>query len=90
MFSKAEASPKIREARGKAAAVVIYQFAQHNLKKYGEATPKLCMILDAFEGKSFDAGGGHKRVLGYINDSCEEIKSRWPTIEPPKGYDGPA
>ena len=88
LFSKAETLVAARAERCRVAAVLALLFAQQHLK-YAKADPKLCFALDVFGSKAYAAPNTYKQRLNNINAACEEVRLRWPTIEPPPDYDGP-
>jgi hypothetical protein len=89
LFSKSETSSAARVERCRMAAVLALLFAQQHLKMYGEADPKICFAIDVFGGGAQIAPGSYKQRLNNIVTGCEEVKDRWPNIEPPADYDGP-
>lgn len=90
MISKAESSAKERSDRGRNSAVLAYLFAQQHLTHLGEIDRKLCLSIDVFGGSTYACPDTFKRKIGNMEDSCEEVVLRWPTVTPPDDYDGPS
>lgn len=89
LFSKSEGSAKERGDRGRNSAVLAFLFAKNYLTHLGEIDRKLCLSVDVFGGKSYACPDTFMRKIGNMEDSCEEVVLRWPTITPPDDYDGP-
>lgn len=89
LFNKSEPSARVRDERCKTAAVLSILFSEQHLSHLGVAVPKLNMSYDVFLGKLVVAPNTFKKRLSDMSLACEEVVLRWPTIEPPEGYDGP-
>ena len=88
MIAKGEKSSNVRASQGRTAAVLLWLFAQKHLAKYGEIDRKLCMSFDVFEGKVFVPSANLQTLVKNIEDACEEIVSKWPSVPPPDDFDG--
>ena len=88
-FNKSEGSTRARDERCKSAAVLSILYSEQHLSHFGMALPRLSMSYDVLHGKLIEAPNSYKKRLGDMQNTCEEVALRWPTIEPPADYDGP-
>lgn len=51
--------------------------------------PRLCMAVDLADKEIVKATDSHQRFRDRVTESCNEVASRWDSIEPPADYDGP-
>lgn len=89
LFSKGEASIAKRIDRGKTIAGLVLTACHSHLNSLGDPDRALCLAVDVFAGVAHSPPGTFSRKLRLVEDSCEEIATRWKTIEPPSDYDGP-
>jgi hypothetical protein len=88
-LSKAMAEDAASPERAAVSALLCFMFAEECLGHLGVADHKLCLAFDVAGGKVFAAPKGQakrRRDMGY---ACAEIARAWPTVEAPRGYDGP-
>ena len=88
-FSKKLATDPDAQERATVAALLCLLFAEGHLTHAGAADPKLCFTLDVFGQRLIPAPSGRTKRLSAIEHSCAEVALRWPSIAPPKDYDGP-
>ena len=88
-LAKSEPSSKNRMERSKTTAVLVAVFAEKHLSHAGTVDPAICFSLDVFGGNLVKAPNSYIKRIDSIQNSCEEIALRWPTIEAPADYDGP-
>jgi hypothetical protein len=89
LLNKSEGSSKVRMHRCKSAAILSLMFTQKHLINLGLPKPKLCFVYDVFDGTVIAAPTNYKRALNNMSAQCEEVASRWDSIDPPADYDGP-
>lgn len=90
VFAKSAHTRKGLPERSLALSLLIYEVLKSQAEPDSEYDPKLCMVVDVFGGVVYRAKGEQKRLLGTVTTSCEEVNHRWPSISPPKSYNGPA
>lgn len=90
LFSKSEPSASKRDERCRVSSVLAAEFADQYLKGLGAMDPKLCVTIDVFGGRIIAAPPSYKKRLTDMIAACEEVALRWPTVEVPADYDGPA
>ncbi|MFN3945346.1 MAG: hypothetical protein ACK4K7_10490 [Allosphingosinicella sp.] len=83
MIAKGEKSTKVRTEQARTAAILVWQFAQKHLQKYGEVQRSLCVSYDVFEGTVTPPSANYVTRLKNIQDACEEIAAKWHTVPPP-------
>lgn len=89
IFSRGESSSRKRVERCKTIAGLAYDFCLAHLSTLGTADTSICFGVDVFGRKSYKPQGTFARKRRQIQDSCDEIASRWRTVAPPSDYDGP-
>ena len=74
------ASTALDEDMGKTNAALLLE--QLKLNKVDGETPKpsMCCVIDVFAGNIFYATASNKKRLDNIQNACEEIAARWPSI----------
>ena len=85
----ARASRNNIEARRKSVAAIVHwslESANPNL----EVLPRLCLSFDVFDEFIGRAPTATERIRRQIRSACGEVASRWDTVGPPPGYDGPS
>ena len=60
-------------------------FRQPGYEKHGEAEKRLCLTLDTFAAKPYEAPGNATYLLKEMGATCASLAERWPNIKPPKG-----
>ena len=55
-----------------------------------EVLPRLCLSFDVFGEFIGKAPTATERIRRQIRSACSEVASRWDTVGPPPGYDGPS
>lgn len=88
-LSKAMADDVASPERAAVAALLCFMFAEERLGHLGAADHKLCLALDVAGGKVFPAPKGQARRRKDMGHACAEIARAWPTVTPPRDYDGP-
>lgn len=86
MFSKSEKSPEKRKNRGKVAAILMLKSLNRFQDTLGIPDPKLCMVIDVYEGKVYDASTGITRLSNGLDHSCREVFRAWDDVDPPSDY----
>ncbi len=89
VFSRGEGSGRQRVERCKTVAGLAYEFCLTHLESIGEADTSICLGIDVFGERSHLPHGTFSRKRKHIQDSCDEIGSRWRSVDPPPDYDGP-
>lgn len=89
LINKTEQSTKVREEKCRGAAVISVLYSKQNLKKFGEAAPKLSLSYDVFHGKLIPAPATYIKRLSDMSAACEDVMVWWDKIDAPAGYDGP-
>ena len=90
LLNKSETSTAVRIERCRAAAVLSVLYAEQHLTNFGQAKPKFSVSYDVFRGVLVTAPNTYKKRLDNMKFACEEVVIRWPSIDPPSDYDGPA
>jgi hypothetical protein len=88
-LSKAMSEDAASPERAAVSALLCFMFAEERLGHLGVADHKLCLALDAAGGKVFPAPKGQARRRKDMGHACAEIARAWPTVTPPRDYDGP-
>jgi hypothetical protein len=83
-YSKAK-NPRELEAM----AMLIYRYLKAQPKYAEECVPQLCMAIDVPNATIYRAGAAQARLWKTVEASCSEVKRVWPTVEPPRNYNGP-
>jgi hypothetical protein len=86
--SKGVASKNWREEHSKSVASLVWMLAERHLAALGAVDRKLCLAVDIFGGNVTPAPNNYRRRLNDIEAACVEIKTLWPHITPPAGFDG--
>lgn len=91
VFARGESSAATRKERCSNIAGLIYMFCAKYLDggSFGAVDPSLCVAIDVFAGLEHKCPGTFARKGRHVEDSCAEIATIWPTIDPPGDYDGP-
>jgi hypothetical protein len=88
-LSKAMTEDAASPERAAVSALLCFMFAEERLKHLGVADHKLCLALDVAGGRVFPAPKGQARRRKDMGHACAEIARAWPTVLPPRDYDGP-
>lgn len=89
MFSKSDKNPNKRQKRGKSASWLILQTVEKHMTQLGVPDPKLCIVIDVFEGKVYSAATGNKLMKSHLEACCKEVAIGWDHVPIPSDYDGP-
>lgn len=87
MASTPEARKNVEERRKHVAALVHWGLQEASSQI--EPLPRLCMSFDPFGCEITKAPTAIERLRRTMASSCQEVAARWPSVEPPQGYDGP-
>lgn len=63
-------------------STMTHEYCAQHLAAKGNASPKLCMVIDIASGKFFPGPSSTKAKLKDINAACTEVAGLWPTIQP--------
>lgn len=88
-LSKAMTEDAASPERAAVSALLCFMFAEERLNHLGVADHKLCLALDVAGGRVFPAPKGQARRRKDLEHACAEIARAWPTVLPPRDYDGP-
>lgn len=88
MASTDDARKNIEERRKYVAALIHWALQEGSSQI--EPQPRLCLSFDPFGGEVTRAPTAIDRLRRTITSSCSEAAARWPSVQPPSGYDGPA
>lgn len=83
--TRAADTPHRCQAMAMLASEVVSKF----LKDNQACDPNMCMAVDVFGGKVYRAKAHQKMLLKTVENSCGEIATIWPSVEPPANYNGP-
>jgi hypothetical protein len=83
-FSKSKSVPELE-----ATAMVIYRYLKAHPTLGALCSPELCMAIDVPNATAYRAGTAQVRFWRNVEASCSEVRRIWPTVEPPKNYNGP-
>lgn len=75
--------------RCKSSAMLIHELLKSQIKPIAGLDPTLCMAIDVFNGTIYRAKSHQKILYKNVENSCSEVATVWPTIEPPANYNGP-
>lgn len=89
LFSRGEASTTRRRERCKIIAGLIYMYAIQTFAGLGDADRSICLAIDVFNGVAHAPAGTFTQRMRHVEDACDEIATRWRTVDPPSDYDGP-
>jgi hypothetical protein len=66
-------------------AFLFEYFRQPEFHKHGESEKKLCLTLDTYAAKPYEAPGNSTYLFKEMAATCASLVERWPNIKPPKG-----
>lgn len=82
----------LRYAKGKSLKAAVAEWHAAYLFGYLDANSveegafiekKLCLIIDAYTGRAYEAPGNSRSRFKNMEAACESIAERWPNIKPP-------
>jgi hypothetical protein len=76
-------------SRCQAMAMLASEVVKQFLKANQVCDPRMCMAVDIFGGKVYRGRAQQKMLFKTVENSCGEIATIWPSIEPPANYNGP-
>ncbi len=88
-LSKAKSEDAASPERAAVSALLCLMLAEERLGHLGVADYRLCLVLDVGGGRVFPAPKGQARRRKDMTHACAEIARAWPTVAPPRDYDGP-
>ena len=88
-LSKAMSDDTASPERAAVSALLCLMFAEASLRHLGVPDHRLCIVLDVAGGRVFPAPKGQERRRKNMAHACAEIARAWPTVAPPRDYDGP-
>jgi hypothetical protein len=89
VFSKSSRTDKNLPDRCKAITLLIQELLKSYVKSGEQLDPTLCMAIDVFNGKIYRAKSQQRLLYKTVVNSCGEVTTMWPSIEPPANYNGP-
>lgn len=89
VFSKSGGPDKNLQERCKAITLLIHEFLRDSTKPSETLDPNLCMAIDVFNGTVYRAKTQQKLLYKTVENSCGEVATVWPSVEPPSNYYGP-
>jgi hypothetical protein len=89
VFSKSGGPDNNLPERCKAAALLVHELVKRYVKSSEKCDPTLCMAIDVFNGKVYRAKSQQKLLYKTVENSCGEVATVWPSVEPPPNYNGP-
>ncbi len=89
VFFKGSETDRSMLTRCNAITLLIQEILKHQLPSDQTLDPTLCMAIDVFGGNIHRAKGPQKPLLKTVENSCGEVASMWPSIDPPPKYNGP-
>jgi hypothetical protein len=89
VFSKSGGPDKNLPDRCKAITLLIQELLKDYVKSNEKLDPTLCMAIDVFNGKVYRAKIQQRQLYKTVENSCGEVATVWPSIEPPANYNGP-
>ena len=61
-------------------AALLLLLIETHLKENGTPKPSQCYAVDVFRDKSYSAPPAYKTLIKHLEDACEDIVLRWPSI----------
>ncbi len=89
IFSKSGGPDKNLPDRCKAITLLVFELLKNYVKPRETLDPNLCMVLDVFNGTIYRAKTQQKMLYKTVENSCGEVTTVWPSVEPPANYYGP-
>ena len=89
VFSKTGGPDNNIADRCKAITLLVQELLQDYVKSNETLDPTLCMAIDVFNGKVYRARSRQRQLYKTVENSCGEVATMWPSIEPPANYIGP-
>ena len=88
IFSKSGPDKNLPD-RCKAITLLIFELLKDYVKPSETLDPNLCMVIDVFNGTIYRARTQQKMLYKTVENSCGEVATVWPSVEPPSNYYGP-
>ena len=89
IFSKSGGPDKNPQERCKAITLLVHELLRGSAKPSETLDPNLCMAIDVFNGTVYRARTQQKLLYKTVENSCGEVATVWPSVEPPPNYYGP-
>lgn len=89
VFSKSGDPDKNLQERCKAITLLVHELLRDYVKPSETLDPSLCMAIDVFNGSVYRAKTQQKLLYKTVENSCGEVATVWPSVEPPSNYYGP-